>query len=162
MTNKRQVKEEIILAVKNAIYNNADIDVDCDCVQTDGNGVDHIADEVAEALYNAGYRKVGKNAVVLTREEYDRLNACIKSEEEVRAIMQQQMLPMFKELVDKEMNKKLATVTALERKATAQEFLLQVVKRSSRMEMVSNGIVLKTTYSIDRDELIEIAKQLGV
>lgn len=58
MTNKRQVKEEIILAVKNAIYNNADIDVDCDCVQTDGNGVDHIADEVAETLYNAGFRQL--------------------------------------------------------------------------------------------------------
>ena len=31
------------------------------------------AELVAEALYNAGYRKVDENAVVLTREEFDKL-----------------------------------------------------------------------------------------
>ena len=78
---------------------------------------------VSEALYNAGYRKVPENAVVLTREEFDRLNSCIKSEEEVRAIMQQQKLPMVRELTDKEVDKKLATVTALVCKKTAKEIL---------------------------------------
>lgn len=62
-----------------------------------------------------------KNAVVLTREEFDRMNSCIKSEEEVRAIIEQQMLPMVRELTDKEVGKKLATVTALVCSETAKE-----------------------------------------
>lgn len=45
-------------------------------------------------IYDAGYRKVPENAVVLSREEFDRMNFCIKSEEEVRAIIQQEMLPI--------------------------------------------------------------------
>lgn len=48
----------------------------------------------ATMIYDAGYRKVPENAVVLSREEFDRMNFCIKSEEEVRAIIQQEMLPI--------------------------------------------------------------------
>ena len=50
-------KNEIILIVKKAIADNAEIDVETDTVTTDCNSCDHIADEVYEALYNAGYRK---------------------------------------------------------------------------------------------------------
>ena len=32
----------------------------------------------AEALYNAGYRKISEDSVVLSREEYERLNECYK------------------------------------------------------------------------------------
>lgn len=111
MTDKQQTKEEIILAVKNAIYNNAEIDVECDCVQTDGNGVDHIADEVAEALYKANYRQVPPNAVVLTREEY---NALMLEQKRLKEIVDR--IPCGYELTDKT------------RKETAKEILQEVRK----------------------------------
>ena len=48
---EEQIKDKIILTVKNAIADNADIDVDTDTVTTDCNGVDHIAEQVAEEVY---------------------------------------------------------------------------------------------------------------
>lgn len=57
-------KDEIILMVKKAINANTEQHfADDDTVYIDGNDVDHIADEVYEALYNAGYRKVGGEVV---------------------------------------------------------------------------------------------------
>ena len=54
---KEKQTEEMILAVKNAIANNAEIDLDEEIITLDGNGVDHVAEQIAETLYNAGYRK---------------------------------------------------------------------------------------------------------
>lgn len=48
---EEQIKDEIILTVKNAIADNADIDVDTDTVTTDCNGVDRLAGQVAEEVY---------------------------------------------------------------------------------------------------------------
>lgn len=56
MDKKQKLIEEIILVVKQEIANNATIDFD-DTVSFDGNDFDHIAEQVAEELYNAGYRK---------------------------------------------------------------------------------------------------------
>lgn len=51
-------KDEIILIVKKAIANNSIPFNDSDeFVELDGSDVDNIAEQVAEALYNAGYRK---------------------------------------------------------------------------------------------------------
>lgn len=115
----------------------------------------------AERLYNAGYRKVGENAVVLTREEFDRLNACIKSEEEVRAIMEQQMLPMVRQIAAKEMDKKLADITALVRKETAKEFAEGIIKMLWNRGRAADGKMFEygDLTSID---VWELAKQYGV
>ena len=51
MSRKQRIKDKIILTVKNAIADNAEIDVDTDTVTTDGNGVDHIAEQIAEEVY---------------------------------------------------------------------------------------------------------------
>lgn len=48
---EEQIKGKIILTVKNAIADNADIDVDTDTVTTDCNGVDRLAEQVAEEVY---------------------------------------------------------------------------------------------------------------
>lgn len=57
-------KDEIILMVKKAIANNSIPFNDSDeFVELDCFDVDNIADEVYEALYNAGYRKVGGEVV---------------------------------------------------------------------------------------------------
>lgn len=60
--NKEQIKDKIILTVKNAIADNADIDVDTDTVTTDCNGVDHIAEQVAKELYNA-FKPIDKEPI---------------------------------------------------------------------------------------------------
>lgn len=67
-------KDEIILMVKKAIANNSLPFEDSDeFVELDGFDVDNIADEVAEEVYNAGYRKVPEDSVVLSKEEYEML-----------------------------------------------------------------------------------------
>lgn len=119
MTDKQQIIEEMV----DAMVISCGECYSCPFSGKTNNRVSCTDYLTAEALYYAGYRKVDENAVVLTREEFDRLNSCIKSEEEVRAIMQQQMLPMVRELTDKEVGKKLATVTALVHKETAKEVL---------------------------------------
>lgn len=76
MSLQKQI-EEMILAVKNAITDNATIDLDGDSIMLDGNGFDHAAEQTAEALYNAGYRKQSDTAweivVVLASELHQML-----------------------------------------------------------------------------------------
>ena len=107
-----------------------------------------------------------ENAVVLTREEFDRLNSCIKSEEEVRAIMQQQMLPMVRELTDKEVGTKLGTVAALVRKATANEFYDKINENicSFKLENKSQEFIVGYAQAIADicGRLDQVAKQFGV
>lgn len=55
--NKEQQKDKIILTVKKAINANMRRSIDGGYVELDDNDVDHIAEEAAEKLYNAGYRK---------------------------------------------------------------------------------------------------------
>ncbi len=52
MSNKEQQKDEIISIVKKAIAANSYIALSDDRVIPDCNGVDHIAEEVADAVYN--------------------------------------------------------------------------------------------------------------
>ncbi len=56
MNNKEQIKDEIILTVKKAIGANSYYTED-DNVLIDSNDIDHIAEQTAEIIYNAGYRK---------------------------------------------------------------------------------------------------------
>lgn len=120
----------------------------------------------ATILYNANYRQIPENAVVLTREEFDRLNSCIKSEEEVRAIMQQQMLPIVRELTDKEVGTKLGTVAALVRKATANEFYDKINENicSFKLENKSQEFIDGYAQAIADicGRLDQVAKQFGV
>lgn len=51
---------ELRTMVKRAVVNYSIYDSDYDYLQTDSNGVDHICEEIAEELYNAGYRKIDK------------------------------------------------------------------------------------------------------
>lgn len=73
MTDREKQIEEIILVVKEKMTDNASIDIVEDLVSFNGNDFDHIAEQTAEALYNAGYRKIPEGAVVLTKEEYEKL-----------------------------------------------------------------------------------------
>lgn len=60
--NKEQQKDEIISIVKKAIAANSYIALSDDRVISDCNGVDHIAEEVADAVYNF-YKPIDKEPV---------------------------------------------------------------------------------------------------
>ena len=62
MKIKEQQKDEIISIVKKAIAANSYIDLSDDRVISDCNGVDHIAEEVADAVYNF-YKPIDKGPV---------------------------------------------------------------------------------------------------
>lgn len=58
MKDETQVKDEIILVVKEAIGDNTTLAaVDWEPAELDSNDVDHIAEEVADRLYVDGWRK---------------------------------------------------------------------------------------------------------
>lgn len=62
-------KEKQIEEMANYIYNG----LDKKCHQY----------EIAEMLYNAGYRKVGKDEIVISKKEYNRLKGVYDTEKEL-------------------------------------------------------------------------------
>lgn len=89
---------------------------------------------VSEALYNAGYRKVPENAVLLTREEHKQ---------------------MFKDLIAS--NKVIEAET---RKETAKEIIATVKSCMQDFEDDDDGYILKKCEF--EFFMRELAKQLGV
>lgn len=78
----------------------------------------------AEALYNAGYRKVPENAVVLTKEEYDKLGLFEESVQEYKSDNGQFVLVKER----KTLQKYSTDVADFIRKETAKEILLLLGK----------------------------------
>lgn len=85
--NKEQQKDEIILAVKQAFNDNAEpTPFVREYIELDGNDIDHIAEQTAETLYNAGYRKIPETAVVISGEDRDEeMRACNEERAELEA-----------------------------------------------------------------------------
>ena len=78
MTDKQ--KDEIILTVKNAIAANSVCSVgEEDIISLDSNDVDHIAQETADNLNKAGYRKIDENCAVITKAELKEFAEKVKS-----------------------------------------------------------------------------------
>ena len=69
MVNKKKQIEEMAKVIKDTWLVNLEGDTFCVCEFLDEVDIKSIATE----LYNAGYRKIHKCAVVLTREEYEKL-----------------------------------------------------------------------------------------
>ena len=66
MTKQEQIEEMAVIGcVRNPQAHTAEECAKCDFKRGQCNAYKH-----AEALYNAGYRKIPENAVVLTKEEY--------------------------------------------------------------------------------------------
>ena len=92
------------------------------------------AHKTVEALYNNGYRNMFllHDKVILTKEDFDRLNSYIKSEDEVKAIMKEQLQPMIREVTIQEVAK--AKINA------AKEFASSVVTDILNHKHISDGI----------------------
>lgn len=60
--NKEQQKNEIAFIAKLLIGTNTKIDFAKDCAELNSNDIDHIAEQIAEKLYDEGYQKIdGEN-----------------------------------------------------------------------------------------------------
>ena len=109
------------------------------------NVYDTTAGEIAEGLYSAGYRKIPKNAVVLTKEEYDKLGLFEESVQEYKSDNGQ--LILVKER--KTLQKYSTDIADFIRKKTAKEILQEWVDDNSSM-------------GLDNTFVNNIAKKYGV
>lgn len=86
--DKQEQINEMIEAFKDAIGNNALIDMDAEECALDCNGVDHVAEQCAESLYNLGYRKQSDTAREILKPLYDCImehsECCVNLSEDIK------------------------------------------------------------------------------
>ena len=90
MTKQEHIEEMISIM---AASNNPFVDVPVE-----------IMPNVAEALYNAGYRKITKDSVVLSREEYKRITKELVTEQRATEIAKEYFEKIHKETAEKILN----------------------------------------------------------
>lgn len=126
------------------------------------------ADDIAEGLYNAGYRKIQDGTVVLTNKEYDKLGLFEETVQEYKETNGQ--LVLVKE--QKKLQKYSTDIADFIRKETAKEIFQKVVNICRKEEDFQDGTVntqLEPLYfgimngcAFIRGEVKELAKQYGV
>ena len=126
------------------------------------------ADDIAEGLYNTGYRKIQDGAVVLTNEEYDKLGLFEETVQEYKSDNGQ--LVLVKE--QKKLQKYSTDIADFIRKETAKEIFQKVVNICRKEEDFQDGTVntqLEPLYfgimngcAFIRNEVKELAEQYGV
>lgn len=89
--NEQEQIEEMVSTM--AASNNPFVDVQIE-----------IMPNVAEALYNAGYRKLPKDSVVLSMEEYERITKELVTEQRATEIAKEYFEKMRKETAEKILN----------------------------------------------------------
>ena len=89
------------------------------------------ADDIAEGLYNAGYRKIQDGTVVLTNEEYDKLGLFEETVQEYKSDNGQ--LVLVKE--QKKLQKYSTDIADFIRKETAKEILILLGKGFDETKM---------------------------
>ena len=126
------------------------------------------ADDIADGLYNAGYRKIQDGTVVLTNEEYDKLGLFEETVQEYKSDNGQ--LVLVKE--QKKLQKYSTDIADFIRKEMAKEIFQKVVNICRKEEDFQDGIVntqLEPLYfgimngcAFIRGEVKELAEQYGV
>ena len=89
------------------------------------------ADDIADGLYNAGYRKIQDGTVVLTNEEYDKLGLFEETVQEYKSDNGQ--LVLVKE--QKKLQKYSTDIADFIRKETAKEILILLGKGFDETKM---------------------------
>ena len=89
------------------------------------------ADDIADGLYNAGYRKIQDGTVVLTNEEYDKLGLFEETVQEYKETNGQ--LVLVKE--QKKLQKYSTDIADFIRKETAKEILILLGKGFDETKM---------------------------
>ena len=126
------------------------------------------ADDIADGLYNAGYRKIQDGTVVMTNEEYDKLGLFEETVQEYKSDNGQ--LVLVKE--QKKLQKYSTDIADFIRKETAKEIFQKVVNICRKEEDFQDGTVntqLEPLYfgimngcAFIRNEVKELAEQYGV
>lgn len=107
----------------------------------------------AEALYNAGYRKIPEDSVVLSREEYEMLANQYKNLE----IKYSNLCDNYR--LCKDANETLKQNIIIIRKETAEKIFTELLKEK---QLIDLGCGDGTYEYIDVDDLEDLAKQYGV
>lgn len=149
MNKQEQIEEMAVIGcVRNPQAHTAEECSKCDFKQGMCNAYRH-----AEALYNAGYRKIPENAVVLTKEKYDKLGLFEESVQEYKSDNGQ--LVLVKER--KTLQKYSTDVADFIRKETAKEIfdklnalMEQYHYKSTAWRNCANFI--KETYGVEVEE----------
>lgn len=129
---------------------------------------DTTAGDIAEELYNAGYRKIQDGTVVLTNEEYDKLGLFEETVQEYKSDNGQ--LVLVKE--QKKLQKYSTDIADFIRKETAKDIFQKVVNICIKEEDFQDGTVntqLEPLYfgimngcAFIRGEVKKLAEQYGV
>ena len=101
---------------------------------------------VAKHFHNEGYRKIPKDSVVLSREEFERLQVKLKSLQDT---------DMFKEAYISQLKEECKQA----RKETAEKIYYKAEKKA---HFKDGGYYDKDRYYLDMEDLKEILKQFGV
>lgn len=108
--------------------------------------------EIARIYYNAGYRKIDKDNIVLSREEYEKLKQYEEKVENGACFTQKEWLELCDEEYKRE-TENLSKVRQLERKETAKEILNELIDSSNKITFFDCRMALG---------LYKLAKQFGV
>ena len=124
------------------------------CAQFDGCAINCKAHrDTAEALYNAGYRKLPKDSVVLSREEYERITKELVTEQRATEIAKEYFEKMRKETAEKDFN---TIVKALEERKGIVEAFYGVA------ESVGVDIAIRTIKELAKQFSVEIKEDKNV
>ena len=137
--NKQEQIEEMISAM--AASNNPFVDVPVE-----------IMPNVAEAIYNAGYRKLPKDSVVLSMEEYEMLVNQYKNLE----IKYSNLCDNYR--LCKDANETLKQNIIVTRKETAEKILNDLVKNCQYTFSIDG----KPIVELDGDFVLNAAKSYGI
>lgn len=149
MTDQEQIVEMAVLGcVRNPQAHTAEECAKCDFKHGMCNAYRH-----AEALYNTGYRKLPKDSVVLSREEYEMMANQYKNLE----IKYSNLCDNYR--LCKDANETLKQNIIITRKEIAEKFVNETIKRKQ---------TLMNPYTDDESECVstfwiyELAKQFSV
>ena len=129
--NKQVEEMAVIGCVRNPQAHTAEECAKCDFKNGQCNAYRH-----AEALYNAGYRKIPKDSVVLSREEQERILTA--TEKRIKELKRQILQA---------------------RKETAEKIFTELLKEK---QLIDFGCGDGTYEYIDAEDLKDLAKQFGV
>ena len=111
------------------------------------------ADDIAEGLYNAGYRKIQDGTVVLTNEEYDKLGLFEETVQEYKSDNGQ--LVLVKE--QKKLQKYSTDIADFIRKETAKEIMQCLYEKCYEIQNLRECVAHITPLDI-----LTLAEQYGV
>lgn len=112
----------------------------------------HLCNKSAEKLYNLGYRKIDKDSVVLSKEEYEALKKQIEYWEHETKVARQDLFEESKETAEKILNEQYQECKV------AEQDVLKI--RGGKNDDYYKGFSLGMTNT--KMHIQELAKQFGV